>query len=427
MWIAPGRTWRWRSSKACYGLMWAERYRTLVAETQEQRKLHAEMARARFKNGVATEVDVLRSEVAVANGAPDLVRADNAIRQARALVNFYLVRPLDSPRSRGRFPGQALGPVGSGGADPGGRAPAARTAAAGIAESSAESSSIGQGGEPHDERTSTAAYGISRASREFNPLYARWNLGVSFTLPVFDGFKRSGLVYQATANQRAARLEREKVEQQVRLGLQQGLDEIKAATETIAAARANIEQAEKVLPMTQNNYKYGAATTLDIVDAQTALSMARNNLLRGLYDYSVARANLLWTAGRAHGSSKHGRTADCSHRAAGRGSTAAGRMPEEGNPGRGAGRGAGRPGQGHRGAVRAFPLTVAVTGTLVSNTRVDVKAETIGRLVKFPKQEGDSVAAGEAVAWVDQENYQLAVRQAETAVQVAEARWRRPA
>lgn len=66
-------------------------------------------------------------------------------------------------------------------------------------------------------------------------------------------------------------------------------------------------------------------------------------------------------------------------------------------------------------------LTVPVTGTLVSNTRVDVKAETIGRIVKFPKQEGDSVAPGEAVAWVDQENYQLAVRQAETAVQVAEA------
>jgi outer membrane protein TolC len=83
------------------------------------------------------------------------------------------------------------------------------------------------------------------------------------------------------------------------LGLQQGLDEIKATTETIAAARANIEQAEKVLSMTQNNYKYGAATTLDIVDAQTALSTARTNLLRGLHDYSVARANLLWTEGRA--------------------------------------------------------------------------------------------------------------------------------
>ena len=68
-----------------------------------------------------------------------------------------------------------------------------------------------------------------------------------------------------------------------------------------------------------------------------------------------------------------------------------------------------------------FAATVAVTGTLVSNSRVDVKAETTGRVVKFPKEEGENVAAGEAVVWVDEENYRLAVRQAQAAVDVAEA------
>lgn len=66
-------------------------------------------------------------------------------------------------------------------------------------------------------------------------------------------------------------------------------------------------------------------------------------------------------------------------------------------------------------------LSIPVTGTLISNTRVDVKAEVIGHIARFEKQEGDGVRAGEAVAWVDDENSQLAVRQAETAVQVAEA------
>ena len=42
----------------------------------------------------------------------------------------------------------------------------------------------------------------------------------------------------------------------------------------------------------------GAATTLDIVDAETAVSVARGNLLRGLYDYSVGRANLRWSSGQ---------------------------------------------------------------------------------------------------------------------------------
>jgi len=68
-----------------------------------------------------------------------------------------------------------------------------------------------------------------------------------------------------------------------------------------------------------------------------------------------------------------------------------------------------------------LPITISVTGTLVSTTRVDVKAETIGQLVQFSKQEGDAVAAGETVARADQKNYELAVRQAETAVKVAEA------
>ena len=286
---------------AYFGLLWAERSKDLVTQTQEQRKLHAEMARARFKDGVATEVDVMRSEVAVANGAPEVVRAENAIRQARALLNYYLVRPIDFPtrlsddfqekvwdqwdldelaqqafRSRPELNRLRI---------------AERSAAAQLDLAKAES---------RMRVDFNGAYGlVSRLPKNLiDPLYARWSGGVTFTLPVFDGFKRSGLVWQAVASQRSARLEREKVEEQVRLGLQQGLDGIKADMETITAARANIAQAEKVLSMTQDNYRYGAATTLDIVDAQTALSEARTNLLRGMHDYSVTRANLLWTAGR---------------------------------------------------------------------------------------------------------------------------------
>ncbi len=288
--------------RSCYGLMWAERYRSLVAETQEQRKLHAEMARTRQSNGVATEVDVLRSEVAVANGAPELVRADNAIRQARALLNFYLVRPLD-------YPTQIIGEFREQTWDQWNLDTLAQEALLSrpdlarlrIAERSAAVQLDLARAESRLRLDTNASYGISARKPQnlAKPLFSSWRFSVSLSLPLFDGYKRDGMIYQAAAAQRIARLEREKVEQQVRLQLQQGTDELKAASETITAARANIEQAERVLRMTQENYKFGAATTLDIVDAQTALSLARNNLLRGLYDYSVARANLLWTAGRS--------------------------------------------------------------------------------------------------------------------------------
>jgi membrane fusion protein (multidrug efflux system) len=70
---------------------------------------------------------------------------------------------------------------------------------------------------------------------------------------------------------------------------------------------------------------------------------------------------------------------------------------------------------------RPFTAAVAVTGTLVSKSSVEVKAQTTGKVVKFPKEEGDRVEAGEPVLWVEDANYQLALRQAQAAVRVAEA------
>jgi outer membrane protein TolC len=288
--------------KAFYGLMWAERYLKLVEETQQQRMLQAEMARTRFKNGVATEVDVLRTEVAVANGQPDIVRARNAIRQARALLNFYLVRPIDFPtQAAGEFEEKAWEQWNLEALTTDAFRHRPELSRLRIAERSAASQLELAKAESRMRMDFSGSYGImSRLPENLgDPKYARWMFGVNFGLPVFDGFRRSGLVFQATANQRAARLEREKAEQQVRLGLQQGLDELAAARETVSAARETIRQAEKVMTMTQNNYKYGAATTLDVTAAEVALSEARTNLLRGLHDYSVARATLQWTMGQA--------------------------------------------------------------------------------------------------------------------------------
>jgi len=68
-----------------------------------------------------------------------------------------------------------------------------------------------------------------------------------------------------------------------------------------------------------------------------------------------------------------------------------------------------------------FDVTVPITGTLVSTAKVEVKAETTGKVLKFPKEEGEAVRAGEAVIWVDDSYKKLAVLQAEAAVQTAEA------
>ncbi len=76
-------------------------------------------------------------------------------------------------------------------------------------------------------------------------------------------------------------------------------------------------------------------------------------------------------------------------------------------------------------APQPFQARLPITGTLVSRARIDVKAEVIGRITRFDKEEGALVSAGEPTAWVDDENYLLSLRQAEAAVKVAEAGVRR--
>lgn len=288
--------------RAFWGLLWAERYHALVAETQAQRKAHAEMARTRLKNGVATEVDVLRSEVAVQNGVPEVVRAENGVRQARALLNYHLVRPIDfETRVTGEFEQkpwdewdlEAL------------MREAQRRRPELVRLRHAERSAGVQlnlaRAESRMRVDFAGSYGIMSRLPEnlLDRKYARWNVALNFTLPVFDGFRRSGLIGQALANQRGTTYERQRVEQQVHLSIQQALDELKAAAESVSAARATVAQAEKVLDMMRNNYRYGAATTLDVLDAQTAVSTARTNLLQGLHDYAIARATLRWAIGRS--------------------------------------------------------------------------------------------------------------------------------
>ncbi|MCL4401865.1 MAG: TolC family protein, partial [Acidobacteria bacterium] len=216
------------------------------------------------------------------------------------LLNYYLVRPIDAPvRLIGDFDEKPPeeGTLASLAQEAMRRRPELNRLR--IAERSAGVQLDLAKAENRMKVDFAGSYGImSRLlSNQLNSQFTRWTMGFNFTMPVFDGFKRSGLVYQATAAERSARAQREKAEQQVRLALQQGMDEIAAARETITATQANIKQAERVLTMTQNNYKYGAATTLDIVDAQTALTLARTNYLRGLHDYSIARANLRWVMG----------------------------------------------------------------------------------------------------------------------------------
>ena len=287
--------------RAFYDLILAEDQLQVTQETIRQRERQLELARNRYQAGVATEVDVLRSEVSLANAQPERIRAENTIRQARSVLNNLLVRPVD-------FPTQALGELTF--------TPWAQTDLQAIVQQAMTQRPELQRLRINEREADmqvrlakaenslridlNAAYGFQARdlSNLFDREFTRWNFSFNLTLPIFDGGKRSGLVQQALAQQRIARLTRTQQEDVVRLEAQTALDDLERAAKTIEAARLNVRQAERVLDMMQSNYKYGAATTLDVLDSQVALILARQTLLQGLYDHTLARAQLHFIMGQ---------------------------------------------------------------------------------------------------------------------------------
>ncbi len=286
--------------RAFYGLLLTQQQLKVAQETVHQREKHLEMARTRFAGGVATQVDVLRSEVSVANARPELIRAENSVRQARAVLNNLLVRPLV-------FPTQAVGQLTFTPQPKMDLQEAVQRASehrpelvrARINELEAADQQKLANAESRLRLDFNGQYGVSSrlTSNLFNHEFSRYIFTVSVELPLFDGGRRSGLVRQAIANRRIAELTRVDTENNVRLEAQTALDEIERAEKTVEAAQLSVHEAERVLDMMQDNYKYGAATTLDVLDAQTALTTARGTLLQGLYDHTLAQAQLRYVMG----------------------------------------------------------------------------------------------------------------------------------
>ena len=291
---------RLRVIRAFYDLILAERLLQVSQAAVEQRRQHLAMARTRYAGGVATEVDVLRSQVSLANAQPELIRAENSVRHARSVLNNLLVRPVD-------YPTEAVGDLTFNPQPKLITQEVVRHAVEHrpelqrlrINELEAESQKKLANAESRFRVDFNGQYGFSarEPSNLGNHNFSRWMFTLSMSLPLFDGGRRSGLFQQAVAARKVAELSRSEQENSVRLEAQTALDELERAEQTVEAARLNVSEAERVLTMMQDNYKYGAATTLDVTDAQAALTAARWNLLQGLHDHTLARAQLRWVMG----------------------------------------------------------------------------------------------------------------------------------
>jgi outer membrane protein TolC len=272
-----------------------------VAEkTQRQKEEHLQMARYRREAGVATDLDVLRSQVDLENQRAQVVRARGQADLSRGALNAVMLRPIDAPIE----PTDTLA-----------FAPFDMTLEEILREAllnrpdmnavrlmhGAYREFIGVAradGLPRLDFDAAWGYSVREPKNFWKADFTRWNATLSLTVPVFDGRRASGRVIQAQAE--AGKIEQDRIalENQIRLEAKESYERLETARTILEAAQLNVEQAGKALEMTEANYKHGAATTLDVLDAQAALTLAESIRLEALHEHANTRASLRYVMGR---------------------------------------------------------------------------------------------------------------------------------
>ena len=78
----------------------------------------------------------------------------------------------------------------------------------------------------------------------------------------------------------------------VRLEVQENYLSLKSAEQSITTSSSAVGLAEEDYKIKVIRYQAGVGTNLDVLDAQVALTTAKNNFLKAMYEYNNFRAKL---------------------------------------------------------------------------------------------------------------------------------------
>ncbi|MCK4556031.1 MAG: TolC family protein, partial [Candidatus Aminicenantes bacterium] len=109
---------------------------------------------------------------------------------------------------------------------------------------------------------------------------------------LFNGFSASARVAQSKSMIRELDLNLKGIVDMVEFEVREALLKLDEAKETFLSQEKNVEQAQESLRIAELSFSEGMVTTLDVSAAQIALSQAKINHSRALYDYVISLAKL---------------------------------------------------------------------------------------------------------------------------------------
>jgi len=254
----------------------------LQEQVLERARRLLEAAEAGYKAGTAAKLDVLRAQVQVRNAEVDLLAARNQERIAMLTLRnlmgvsddfiFDIAEPAEEPYeppSLTECLAQALR-----------QRPEVKEA-----EYQRESANIAK----QLARINTLP--IVNISGSYNryPSTTRitdkeWALNLIVSYPIFDGGRIRAELEQAKLQVEQADLNLKRTFDNIRLQVRQAYSNWQNAKERLSAAQEAVKEASETARLTEEAYKAGAVSLIDVINAQVALAQSETQEIQARYD-----------------------------------------------------------------------------------------------------------------------------------------------
>jgi outer membrane protein len=127
--------------------------------------------------------------------------------------------------------------------------------------------------------------------------FPTYRYGVALEIPVFDGGRRDARRASSQAEFEAERVRTRELRDQIELEIRLALDALASAAEQVQVSNQGWELASRELEQAERRYRAGVASSVEVTDAQTRLERARENRIAALFQYNVARVDLMEAKG----------------------------------------------------------------------------------------------------------------------------------
>ncbi len=277
---------------------------TKVAEQSAHESLNA--AQARYEAGVATPADKLQAQTALAQATLNVITAQGAERTAQGtlanVMGFDANQPFDLVPAATQEPDQvAEQDIGKLIEQARHSRPDLAAADAQIKAAEAQLDANRAANWPTITLNASSGYQEAPGTTIVNSSTAtRSNsIGVSVNFPLFTGMRNNYLIRSSEYALQGKIADRDLLANQVALDVWKAYQNLLTNSQALRTAHALVDSAEQSEKMTLGRYKAGVsnASIIDVLNAQSALASARQQLVAALYNFQVSRVALAQAIG----------------------------------------------------------------------------------------------------------------------------------